>query len=68
MQTGDYLHLCHYYVIFQCREGADEVLELYLNQLVQAIKHQNFFNTPLVKFLLGMVEVYTTSIILLICS
>lgn len=40
-------------LILLSRDGLDEELELYLNQLVQAIKHQNFFQSSLVQFLLG---------------
>jgi hypothetical protein len=35
------------------RATGDEELELYLQQLVMAIKHQNFFRSALVDFLLG---------------
>ena len=35
------------------RESGDEELEIYLCQLTMAIKHQNFFRSPLLDFLLG---------------
>ncbi len=35
------------------RAAGDEELELYLQQLIMAIKHQNFFRSALVDFLLG---------------
>ena len=39
--------------LINVRQGLDEELDRYLCQLVQVIKHQDFFDTPLVHFLLG---------------
>ncbi|XP_023328992.1 phosphatidylinositol 4,5-bisphosphate 3-kinase catalytic subunit beta isoform isoform X3 [Eurytemora carolleeae] len=42
----------HDFAVQSLREGSDEELEMYLNHLVQAVKHQNFFHSSLVEFLL----------------
>jgi hypothetical protein len=44
------------------RQARDEELEIYLNQLIMAIKHQNFFRSALVDFLLGNFQLSITTL------
>ena len=43
----------HEYAIKCMKEDNDETIEMILGQLVQALKHQNYFNSALCDFLLG---------------
>ena len=43
----------HEFAIKCINEENDETIEMFLCQLVQALKHQNYFNSALCDFLLG---------------